>query len=68
MHRKVKEIITEKRRDLIVQEIEGRNGENLERPEDIRKRWIEYTEELYDKENKPKTSKWKRKMRLRKIQ
>lgn len=34
-------------------EIEGRNGEKIKRPVDIRKRWIEYIEELYDKEDKP---------------
>ena len=31
--------------------IKGRNGMNLKEAEDIKKRWQEYTEELYKKKN-----------------
>ena len=43
----------DKRTSWKVQEIEGKNGQKLTRPEDIRRRIIEYVEELYDTQNKP---------------
>ena len=53
LYQKGKQIREEKRNSQRVQEIEGRNGQKLTRPEDIRNRFIEYVEELYDKQNKP---------------
>ena len=53
MHKKVKEINRVKKGGLRSIEIEGKNGEKLKNPEDVRKRWMEHIEDLYDKENKP---------------
>lgn len=53
LYQKSKQIRGERRNSQRVQEIEGRNGEKLTRLEDIRSRFIEYVEELYDKQNKP---------------
>ena len=48
-----REIRGEQRNSWKVWEVEGRNGQNLTRPADIRERFIEYVEELYNKESKP---------------
>ena len=53
LYEKGKQICEDKRTSWKVQEIEGKNGQKLTRPEDIRSRFIEYVEELYDKQNKP---------------
>ena len=34
--------------------VKDKNGELLSSPDDVRERWREYIEELYDKENRPK--------------
>ena len=36
-----------------VDTIKGRNGTDLRKAEDIKKRWQEYTEELYKKDHNP---------------
>ena len=53
LYEKGKQICEDKRTSWKVQEIEGKNGQKLTRAEDIRSRFIEYVEELYDTQNKP---------------
>ena len=53
VHKKVKENNRKKRRGLRSIAIEGKNGEKLKNPEDVRKRLMEHIEDLYDKKNKP---------------
>ena len=38
--------------------IKDRNGMNLTEVEDIKKRWQEYTEELYKKDHDPDNQRW----------
>ena len=38
--------------------LKDRNGMDLTEAEDIKKRWQEYTEELYKKSSQPRQSKW----------
>ena len=38
--------------------ITDRNGMDLTEAEDIKKRWQEYTEELYKKASRPRKSRW----------
>ena len=53
VYQRGREIRGEQRNNWRVQEVEGRNGQKLTMPADIRERFIEYVEELYDKEGKP---------------
>lgn len=53
LYLKGKQIQEEKGNFRRVQEIEGKNGRKLTRPEDIRCMFIEYVEEWYYKQNKP---------------
>ena len=38
--------------------IKDRNGMDLTEAEDIKKRWQEYTEELYKRSSQPRQSRW----------
>ena len=38
--------------------IKDRNGMDLPEAEDIKKRWQEYTEELYKRSSQPRQSRW----------
>ena len=38
--------------------VKDRNGMRLTEADDIKKRWQEYTEELYKKSSQPRSSRW----------
>ena len=53
LYARIKEITEEKKARNICKQIKNREGELLKDPEEIKKRWKEYIEDLYDKDGKP---------------
>src|SRR6218665_2906191 len=54
MYARVKEVTVNKRRNCKSNAIKDKDGTLLTEPEEIQRRWQEYTETLYDKDVKPK--------------
>ena len=53
MYVKVKQITGQSRKDSNNSTINNKNGKLLSEPEEIKSRWKEYIEKLYDKNGKP---------------